>query len=116
MAWPGGVLQFFGGGVPPNFWGSPNFRGGSPILGGLQILGGVSSKFLGWFPNFRGVSNFEGEVSNFEGGEYGQRSASTHPTGMHPCFIIMNILDKPRLRKFDYAMGLFDSVHETIKN
>ena len=42
-------------------------------------------------PIFRGVSYFfGGGSSNFsEGGgsppEYGQRSAGTHPTGMHSC-------------------------------
>ena len=52
----------------------------------LQIFGGVSA------PNFRGgvCSKFSGGVcSKFSGGlqfsEYGQRSAGTHPTGMHSC-------------------------------
>ena len=78
----GGVLQFFGG-VSSNFRGAPNFRGGvSKFLGGLQISGGP--------PIFRGVLQFfGGVVSNFLGGlqpEYGQRSAGTHPTGMHSCY------------------------------
>ena len=49
--------------------------------GGLQFFGGVS-------PIFAGVSNFSG------GGlqpEYGQRSAGTHPTGMHSCFSMIFI-------------------------
>ena len=34
-----------------------------------------------------GVSNFSGGFSNFSGGGvYGQRSAGTHPTGMHSCY------------------------------
>ena len=43
-----------------NFGGSPNFFGGVSLifLGGLQF---------------------------FLGGGYGQRSAGTHPTGMHSC-------------------------------
>ena len=52
------------------------------------------------------VSNFSGGVSNFSGGgwspiflgggssEYDQRSAGTHPTGMHSCF------HKNRMLKF----------------
>ena len=52
---------------------APNFRGGvsAPNLGGclLQILGG--GLVLG------GVFQFL---------EYGQRSAGTHPTGMHSCY------------------------------
>ena len=60
---------FLGGrGVPPNF------------------RGGCSSKLSGGVPpNFQ-----EGVPLNFWGGgsppEYGQRSASTHPTGMHSFF------------------------------
>ena len=59
------------------------------ILGGvpdfaLIILGGDSSKFSG------GGSFLGGVPPNFRGGgsppEYGQRSAGTHPTGMHSCF------------------------------
>ena len=52
--------------------GSPIFRGVSKFSGGfLQIFGG------------------EGVLQFFGGGappEYGQRSAGTHPTGMHSCF------------------------------
>ena len=65
----------FLGGVPPNFrggaffWGVPaNFRGGA-------FFGGVP-------PNFRGGAFFWGGVPS---PEYGQRSAGTHPTGMHSC-------------------------------
>ena len=65
MSVPGG-LQIFGG--------SPFFRGGVSSPGGLQIIGGS--------PNFRGVSRFSGEGLI---PEYGQRSAGTHPTGMHSC-------------------------------
>ena len=70
----GGLLQIFGGGVsawrgvPPNFWGRGCLPGG-----------GVP-------PNFR----WRGSSKFFWGGgsplEYGQRSAGTHPTGMHSCF------------------------------
>ena len=57
----------------------------------------VSNLSGGWSPIFGGVSNFSGGVvSNFFSGvvsnfflggspEYGQRSAGTHPTGMHSC-------------------------------
>ena len=55
--------------------GAPDF---APIFGGDIFLGGV---ILG------GSSKFSGGV--FLGGgsppEYGQRSAGTHPTGMHSC-------------------------------
>ena len=75
----GCLLQIFGG-VP-----APNFRGGVPapkFWGGclLQNFGGACSKFLGG----------AGACSKFSGGlqfsEYGQRSAGTHPTGMHSRF------------------------------
>ena len=59
--------------------------GGPPICRGVSNFGERP-------PIFRGVSNFFGGVSNFlRGGggsptpEYGQRSAGTHPTGMHFC-------------------------------
>ena len=46
--------------------------GGSPIFqGGLQFFRGVLQFFLGG----RGSP------------EYGQRSAGTHPTGMHSCYL-----------------------------
>ena len=52
-------------------------------MGVSNFLGGVSIFFGGGSPIFRGG------VSNFPGGgspsEYGQRSAGTHPTGMHSC-------------------------------
>ena len=60
----GACSKFSGGGVPaPNFGGvpAPNFGGGVPA------------------PNFRGGLKFS---------EYGQRSAGTHPTGMHSCIDI----------------------------
>ena len=62
----GCLLQIFGGGVCSKF-----FWGGGE--------GGVCSKFSGGVsaPNFGGVLQFS---------EYGQRSAGTHPTGMHSCF------------------------------
>ena len=69
------VILFTGG-------GSSKFGGGLFLGGGmfLQIfLGGVS--FWG------GSSKFSGG----EGGsppEYGQRSAGTHPTGMHSCMLV----------------------------
>ena len=59
----------------------------SPIF---RVGGGVS--------NFRGVSNFSGGCLEFFGGgspEYGQRSAGTHPTGMHSCLYIH--IDTPTL-------------------
>ena len=60
---------------------APNFRGGacSKFSGGclLQIFGGVPA------PNFRGGLQFS---------EYGQRSAGTHPTGMHSCFYMEMII------------------------
>ena len=73
------------GGVPPNFRGV-FFWGFLQISGGC-LLGGVPS-------NFRGGVFFGGVPPNFRGGclflgggvpppEYGQRSAGTHPTGMH---------------------------------
>ena len=58
-------------------------RGG----GCLQFWGGGSN--LGGCPNFWGVSNF------FGGGglpEYGQRSAGTHPTGMHFCLTYFSFI------------------------
>ena len=58
------------------FWGVSNFLGG----GGFPNFRGVS-KFLGGSPNFRGSLNFRGGSPP----EYGQRSAGTHPTGMHSC-------------------------------
>ena len=86
-----------------------NFSGGSPIF----QCGGVSN-LCGGSPIFQGVSNFsggdlqffeggsplifQGVSSNFSGGlqffggdspEYGQRSAGTHPTGMHSCFLLL---------------------------
>ena len=64
-------MCLFFGGVPPNF------RGG----GFLQIFGGVSF-FGGVPPNFWGGCLFLGGGSP---PEYGQRSAGTHPTGMHSC-------------------------------
>ena len=62
----GGGLSNFSGGVLQIFWGgSPNFFGGefSKILGSLQFFWGSPP-------------------------EYGQRSAGTHPTGRHSCFIL----------------------------
>ena len=102
------VILFTGGGVlAPNFGGvpAPNFRGEGGFL--LQIFGGgACSKFSGGcllqifgggclLQIFRGgaCSKFSGggvPAPNFRGGlqfsEYGQRSAGTHPTGMHSCF------------------------------
>ena len=79
--------------------GGGAFLGGVP-LGGCLFLGGVwGGAFLGGVPFlgvplggyfFGGCIFFEGGVPpNFRGGfpppEYGQRSAGTHPTGMHSC-------------------------------
>ena len=65
--------------------GSPIFREGcvSNFSGGLQFWG--VSNFSGGVP-----PNFRGGVSGLVPGggsppEYGQRSAGTHPTGMHSC-------------------------------
>ena len=80
----GGAPDFaliFRGGL---FWGG--LLGGAPdfalIFRGVFFWGG-SSKFSG------GGSFFGGVPPNFRGGcsppEYGQRSAGTHPTGMHSC-------------------------------
>ena len=63
----GCLLQIFGG--------SPNFRGGVFFWGGY-FLGGFLQIFLG------GSSKFSGGGSP---PEYSQRSASSHPTGMHSC-------------------------------
>ena len=67
----GCLLQFFGGVSAPIFRGEgicSNFSGGGCLL---QFFGGG------------------GVCSNFSGGlqfsKYGQRSAGTHPTGMHSC-------------------------------
>ena len=81
----GGCLVL-GGSGPGGVWS----RGGCLQFGGF-------SNFSGGSPIFRGVSNFfwGGAVSRFSRGspifrgglqpEYGQRSAGTHPTGMHSC-------------------------------
>ena len=72
------VILSTGGGV----WsrgGSPNFQGGSS-----KFSGGVPPNFGGVPPKFQG-----GFLQIFGGGsppENGQRSAGTHPTGMHSCF------------------------------
>ena len=92
----------------PNFWGGCLLQ----ILG----VGGVCSKFWGW----GGVcSKFSGGgVPNFRGGclqfsEYGQRSAGTHPTGMHSCFIIKVVTsgdrenDVPLLESLEIMFFLF---------
>ena len=90
------------------FWGSPVFRGVSNFSGG----GGSGPRgfpiFLGGSPIFPGVRGWlRGTPNFFLGGgivfwfllslgipippprnqtpEYGQRSAGTHPTGMHSC-------------------------------
>ena len=71
----GGCLQFFGGGVFLQIFGCVCGGGGflQILEGGLQIL--------------EGVSNFSGGGS-LQFSEYGQRSAGTHPTGMHSCYSI----------------------------
>ena len=55
--------------------------------GGLGIPACLAGQSQGGLQFFGGVSNFPGGggrgVSNFS--EYGQRSAGTHPTGMHSC-------------------------------
>ena len=57
------------GGVPPNFRGLQFFGGGVP-------------------PIFRGGSSkFSGGMGGGSPPEYSQRSAGTHPTGMHSCFL-----------------------------
>ena len=77
----GGACSKFSGGVPAS-----NFRGGCLLQ---NFGGGACSKFCGG----GACSKFSGGVPapNFQGGvvlqfsEYGQRSAGTHPTGMHSC-------------------------------
>ena len=67
----GCLLQIFGGVSAPNFSG-----------GLLQIFGGRGESA----PNFQGgclLQIFRGVFLQFS--EYGQRSAGTHPTGMHSC-------------------------------
>ena len=72
------VSNFSGGGWSPILGGVvSNFSGGV----GLQFFGGGVSNFSGGSPIFRGGSNFRGGGAP----EYGQRSAGTHPTGMHSC-------------------------------
>ena len=63
----------------------PNFRGGLPIFRGV-------SKFSGGFLQiFGGVSIFSGGGGSPP--EYGQRSAGTHPTGMHSC--VFKVFSQP---------------------
>ena len=102
----GGSLQIFRGGVPPHFRGGLFLGGSSKFLGGGVFFWG-SSKFSGGVPpNFQGGCLFGGFLQIlggclFLGGflqifgrggsppEYGQHSASTHPTGMHSCLTIV---------------------------
>ena len=86
-AWRGGFLQIFLGGCLPGGGVPPNFGGGVCLEGGfLQILGGVCLERGGW-GGFLQI--FWGGCLPGRGGgsppEYGQRSAGTHPTGMHSC-------------------------------
>ena len=67
---PGGFLQFWGG--------SSNFSGGPPIF-----RRGVP-------PIFRGVC-YSGTPPGQQTPEYGQRSAGTHPTGMHSCLSVNSV-------------------------
>ena len=56
------------------------FSGGCIFSGGVYFFGGVY---------FSGGVFFQGGI--FRGGsppEYGQRSAGSHPTGMHSCFCL----------------------------
>ena len=115
----GGVCSNFSEGVSaPNFWGGvcSNFSEGGVCSKFLGVGGwmGVCSKFLGvcllqifgvgvggWMgvcSKFSGgclLQIFWGGVSapNFQGGlqfsKYGQRSAGTHPTGMHSCYRLL---------------------------
>ena len=63
--------------------GIPACLAGQSQRGGVWSQGGL--QFFGGSPIFRdGGLQFFGGVSNFS--EYGQRSAGTHPTGMHSCF------------------------------
>ena len=95
----GGWWVFFWGG-PPNFRGGGYFGGVLQIFRGVPFLGGCSSKFWGGIFGgvpFGGGYFFGGCLFGgvyFLGGclfggvpppEYGQRSAGTHPTGMHSC-------------------------------
>ena len=67
--------------------GTSKFSGVSQISGGFSNFSGGVLQFSGGSPNFGGgFFNFSGGLQ-FLGGipppEYGQRSAGTHPTGMH---------------------------------
>ena len=80
------VILLTGGGVVSNFSG-----GGSPT-----------------FPRGGVVSNFSGGLQFSGGGgspEYGQRSAGTHPTGMHSCYI--NLLQHRENTNFYILINLF---------
>ena len=106
------MVVFLGGeGVPPNFRGGVVFGGGggpSKFSRGGCYLGGGPSKFSGVGG---GSSKFSGGCLQIFGGsffgggsppEYGQRSAGTHPTGMHSC----------RLNNF----GPIDSIVKSIRS
>ena len=127
----GGSSKFSGWGVevvPPNFRG---FWGGEvlQIWGGVSGPGGCSSKFFGGgsskFSGEGGSSKFSGGVlqiffgrylvpggcsSKFSGGgsppEYGQCSASTHPTGMHSCF---NLLTSGLLYEYSIYVPILET-------
>ena len=86
---PGGGI--FVGGGSSKFWGGFFWGGSSKFLGGGYFLGGPPN-FGGYFFGggyFLGGGGFL-QIYFWGGGgsppEYGQRSAGTHPTGMHSCY------------------------------
>ena len=96
-----------GGGVPPNFWGVSKFSGGCLVRGGVWSRG-VSNFSGGMCLQFFG----RGSLQIFGGGgsppEYGQRSAGTHPTGMHSCyFMIFHWMRCNEIDKKSYFSEIF---------
>ena len=121
----GGSSKFSGGsflGVPPNFRGGSFFGGVPPNFGGVSFGGGFLQFSRGIFLGgilqiFGGGVFFWGGSSKFSGGlffgggsppEYGQRSACTHPTGMHSCFCSIHISS--------FAESFLYTIHVAIEN
>ena len=84
-------LQFFGGegvgGVgSPIFWEVSNFWG--------AVKGGPPNSFFWWGGNFFLIYAFFGKhpPPRDQTLEYGQRSAGTHPTGMHSCLLFLPLI------------------------
>ena len=82
------MILFKGGGLVP---GVSNFSGD------LQFFGGVSN-FSEGPPILWGVSNFFG---GWGLPEYGQRSASKHPTGMHSCHHGVSHFRRSYLKRYE---------------